>query len=170
MPGSPEDRPIPGPSGPPPPVPRTGGGPGTLLHVPARLDACAEVRAFVRGRAAELGADETATTDLVQAVDEWVTNVVVHGYRGSPGPVDVELERDAASIIVRVSDLAPVFDPGVAPRFDPSVPLERRRLGGMGIYLMRDLMDSIEHRPLPGGGNEVTMRRHCRTRARRGSG
>lgn len=141
-----------------------------LLRLDARLDACAEVRAFVRARAADLGADETATTDLVQAVDEWVTNVVVHGYRGSPGPVDVQVERDEASIVVRVTDRAPVFDPGVAPPFDPSVPLERRRLGGMGIYLMRDLMDSIEHRPLPGGGNEVTMRRYHRTPARRGNG
>ena len=140
------------------------------LRLQADLGRLAEVRRFVREVAPAVGADDRTVIDLVQAVDEWVTNVVVHGYRGSPGPVDVELERDAASIIVRVSDLAPVFDPGVAPRFDPSVPLERRRLGGMGIYLMRDLMDSIEHRPLPGGGNEVTMRRHCRTRARRGSG
>ena len=117
MPGSPEDRPISGASGPLSPAPRGGGGPGTALRLDARLDACAQVRAFVRARAADLGADETATTDLVQAVDEWVTNVVVHGYRGSPGPVDIEVERDAASIVVRVIDRAPVFDPGVAPRF-----------------------------------------------------
>jgi anti-sigma regulatory factor (Ser/Thr protein kinase) len=92
-------------------------------------------------------------------VDEWVTNVVVHGYRGAHGPVEVEVGRDGSSIVVRVRDRAPVFDPADAPGFDPSVPLERRRLGGMGIHLMRELMDSVEHRPLPGSGNEVTMRR-----------
>lgn len=142
---------------------------GTALHLDARVERLAELRAFIRAHAAELGADETAVTDLVQAADEWVTNVVVHGYRGGPGPVDVELDRDRASIVLRVRDLAPVFDPCDAPRFDPSVPLDRRRPGGMGIHLMRELMDSIEHRSLPGGGNEVTMRRRGRARARRGN-
>jgi serine/threonine-protein kinase RsbW len=119
----------------------------------------ADVRAFVRRAALALDADEAAVDDLVQAVDEWVTNVAVHGYRGAGGPVEIELERDAAGIAVRVRDRAPVFDPARAPAFDPAVPLERRRRGGMGIHLIREGMDRLAHRALPDGGNEVTMHR-----------
>ena len=117
----------------------------------------AGVREFVRRSAAALGAGETLAGEIVQAVDEWVTNVALHGYRGAGGPVEVELARDEAGIVVRIRDHAPVFDPAAAPPFDPSVPLERRRPGGMGIHLILEITDRFTHRPIPGGGNEVTM-------------
>ncbi|MEW6224250.1 MAG: ATP-binding protein [Chloroflexota bacterium] len=117
----------------------------------------ASVRAFVRRSAAALGAGETLAGEIVQAVDEWVTNVALHGYRGGGGPVEVELSRDEAGIVVRIRDHAPVFDPADAPPFDPSVPLERRRPGGMGIHLILEITDRFTHRTIPGGGNEVTM-------------
>jgi serine/threonine-protein kinase RsbW len=133
------------------------------LSLDADLATLGEVRAFVRATARELGADDQAVGDLVQAVDEWVTNIVRHGYRGDHGPVEVEIEGDGPQIVLRVRDRAPVFDPADAPPFDPDTPLHQRRPGGMGIHLMMDLMGSIGHRHLPGGGNEVTMRRVART-------
>ncbi len=136
---------------------------GATLRVDVDPAHLAEVRAFVRSTAAALGADDQAVCDLVQAVDEWVTNVDRHGYRGSGGPVEIEIDRDGAEIVVRVRDRAPVFDPADAPPFDPLVPLHRRRPGGMGIHLMHDLMGSIAHRRRAGGGNEVTLRRDCRS-------
>jgi serine/threonine-protein kinase RsbW len=127
-----------------------------LLHL-------ADVRAFVRGRAASLGADPRAVGDVVLAVDEWVTNVVRHGYRGDHGPLEVDVDREGSDIVVQIRDAAPVFDPATAPPFDPATPLRQRSPGGMGIHLMYDLMGSVEHRPLPGGGNEVTLRRVSRS-------
>ena len=53
------------------------------LHVRASLEVLAEVRAGIRSAARRLGADSAAVSGLVQAVDEWVTNVTVHGYRGA---------------------------------------------------------------------------------------
>jgi anti-sigma regulatory factor (Ser/Thr protein kinase) len=130
---------------------------GSVLRCGGDVAELAGVRAFVRRSAATLGADEAATDDIVQAVDEWVTNVALHGYRGAGGPVEVELARDEAGIVVRVRDRAPAFDPAGAPAFDPAVPLERRRPGGMGIHLIREVTDQFVHRALPRGGNEVTM-------------
>jgi serine/threonine-protein kinase RsbW len=130
-----------------------------MLRIDADLDHLAEVRAFVRVTVADLGGDDLAAGDVVQAVDEWVTNIVRHGYRGGHGPIEVELGREGRDIVVRVRDRAPVFDPADAPPFDPGVPMHRRRPGGMGIHLMMDLMGSISHQRRAGGGNEVTMRR-----------
>jgi serine/threonine-protein kinase RsbW len=95
----------------------------------------------------------------VQSVDEWVTNVVVHGYDGVSGPVDVEVRGDGADVVVVVRDAAPVFDPATAPAFDRDLPLTERRFGGMGIALIRDLCATFEHQALPAGGNQVTFRR-----------
>jgi serine/threonine-protein kinase RsbW len=133
------------------------------IRIRADLARLADVRAHVREAARMLGADDRAVDDLVQTVDEWVTNVIVHGYRGGDGPIDVTVERSGEQVVVAVTDRAPLFDPRSAPAFDPTVPLERRRLGGMGIHLMRELMDQVDHRPAAGGGNVVAMWRTVRT-------
>jgi serine/threonine-protein kinase RsbW len=138
------------------------------LHVESSLEVLAEVRAYIRLVARRLGADEPAVRGLVQAVDEWVTNVTVHGYAGGPGPVDIDVWREGADITVRVRDRAPVFDPATAPAFDSGVPLERRPFGGMGIALIRDLCATFEHRALPDGGNEVRFTRSAHTARREG--
>jgi serine/threonine-protein kinase RsbW len=139
------------------------GAPGRSLRLDVDLARLADVRAFVRATVIRMGADERAVGDIVLSVDEWVTNVVRHGYRGGHGPLEVDVDEEGSDIVVHVRDGAPVFDPATAPPFDPETPLHLRRPGGMGIHLMYDLMRSVEHRPLPGGGNEVTMRRVSRS-------
>jgi anti-sigma regulatory factor (Ser/Thr protein kinase) len=127
------------------------------LRIDADVERLKDVRRFVREVAPGLGADEAAVRDLVQAVDEWVTNVIVHGYRGAGGPIEVELGRSGDEIVARVRDAAPAFDPGTAPSFDPELPLERRPVGKMGIHLIRELCDRFEHRVPAGGGNEIAI-------------
>ncbi len=68
-----------------------------------------------------------------------MTNVVVHGYRGEPGPVSVTTRRDGDDIVIVVRDEAPAYDPASAAPFDRDVPLEQRPFGGMGVALIRDL-------------------------------
>lgn len=131
------------------------------LTIEADLGRLAEVRQFVRATAPGLGADEAMVRDLVQAVDEWVTNVIVHGYRGAGGPIEVELSRSRWEIEVRIRDAAPAFDPAVAPAFDATLPLEQRPFGKMGIHLIRELSDRFERRATAEGGNEVTICKDC---------
>ena len=85
----------------------------------------------------------------MQAVDEATTNVILHGYRGGPGWVEVAAERVGDRIVVTVTDEAPSFDPTRVPEPDLSVPPERRRPGGMGIHLIREATDrpSTSHDP-----------------------
>jgi anti-sigma regulatory factor (Ser/Thr protein kinase) len=141
-----------------------------ILRIEADVERLKDVRRFVRAAAPGLGADEAATRDLVQAVDEWVTNVIVHGYRGGRGPIVVELGRSGDEIVARVRDAAPAFDPATAPAFDPDLPLERRPAGKMGIHLIRQLCDRFEHRVAAGGGNENAMVKSTRTAPSRTGG
>jgi anti-sigma regulatory factor (Ser/Thr protein kinase) len=135
----------------------------TSIAIDAALGELAAVRAFVRERVAAAGGDELTMTDLVQAIDELVTNVIEHGYAGRPGRVDVSASRIGDELVFVIRDDAPPFDPRSVPDPPLDLPLERRPLGGMGVHLARTLTDRLDHRILPTGGNEVTVRKRLPT-------
>jgi serine/threonine-protein kinase RsbW len=60
-------------------------------------------------------------------------------------------------LVVCLRDHAPPFDPRSVLPPDPSLPLEVRPLGGMGVHLMKQLVDRVIHRVPPQGGNELTL-------------
>ena len=131
------------------------------LRIEADLERVAEVRALVRSAVdgADPGADPECQDDLVQAVDEAATNVIRHGYAGSPGWLDVRIERHGDRLVITMEDEAPPFDPSAVPPPDLGTPPEARRPGGMGVHLMRAGTDAITHSPRPGGGNILTLTR-----------
>jgi anti-sigma regulatory factor (Ser/Thr protein kinase) len=138
------------------------------LRIPAELDRVADVRAIVREVATANDARPDCLDDLIQAVDEATTNVIVHGYAGTAGSIDVDVVRQGEDIVVTIEDEAPSFDPSTTPEPDLTVSPERRRPGGMGVHLMRAALDRIDHRPRPGGGNILTLTRRLERRARGG--
>src|SRR5512137_62890 len=113
------------------------------LFVAAQVENLAEIRRFVREEATALGAGEEAICDLELAVDEAACNVICHGYKGCGGMIQVRVERDGDRLAVRVRDEAPLFDPTRHPLPDVTLPLEERRLGGLGIFLIRQVMDEV---------------------------
>jgi serine/threonine-protein kinase RsbW len=127
------------------------------LRIPADLERLAEVRHFVRDAAATADAPIDCLDDLVQAVDEAATNVIVHGYRGSPGELDVAVGFDGQRFVVTIEDQAPSFDPTTRPEPDLSVPPERRTPGGMGVHLIRAATDELTWQRRPGGGNILRL-------------
>lgn len=129
------------------------------LRIPAELGRIADVRAAVREVAVGCDAPEECENDLVQAVDEAVTNTIVHGYHGADGWLDVTAERVDDHIVITLEDEAPTFDPTTVAEPDLQMDPARRRPGGMGIHLIRLATDSMTHRPRPGGGNILTLTR-----------
>ena len=130
------------------------------LRVGNDVNRLADVRAFVRENVTELGGSRRAADDLVQAVDEATCNVMVHGYGGSPGEIDIEATRVGDAIQIRLLDRSTPFDPTAAmPRPDPKAPPAPNRPGGMGvgIELLRTMTDEVRHHVRPDGGNELTL-------------
>ena len=127
-----------------------------VLRIRADLDGLASVREFVRNHAHRNGADQEAVNDMIQAVDESVTNAIVHGYRGSEGFVEVALEVRGGSLVAQVRDAAPPFDPTAVPSPDMSLPIDKRPFHGLGVHLMRELTDSMSYKHT-GEGNELTL-------------
>jgi len=127
------------------------------LHVQADVHELARIRDFVETQASALGVAPDAVYDLVLAANEIATNIVIHGYRGQPGTIEIELRSEGDAIEIVLRDKAALFDPTLAPTPNISVPLEKRPRGGMGIHLTRKLTDAMLHRVSPDGGNEVTL-------------
>ena len=80
------------------------------------------------------------------ALDEVVSNVIRHGYGpGGAGEIDVRAEFDDDRVRLEVCDAAKQFNPLLFPEPDLSIPIERRSRGGLGIFLVRKLMDRVDY-------------------------
>jgi serine/threonine-protein kinase RsbW len=136
------------------------------LRIAAQLDNLKEIRRFIRETTAALGADESVTSDLVRAADEAAGNIIIHGYQLGGGVIEVEVEREGTDLLVRLRDSATPFDPTCVPAPDLSVPLEQRTPGGLGIYMLRQVVDQVLHCITPQGGNELTLIKHLQEEKR----
>jgi serine/threonine-protein kinase RsbW len=123
----------------------------------------AAIAEFVSERAQLAGLSEDQVFDIQMAVDEACTNAMEHAYDGQPdGQVRVccYVERD--EFVVRVTDYGRSFDPATIAPPDLSVPLEERQIGGLGLFLMKQLMDRVEYRADEKVGNQMVMRKRVR--------
>jgi anti-sigma regulatory factor (Ser/Thr protein kinase) len=96
------------------------------------------------------------------ALDEVVTNVVLYGFEeGNQETVTVQMSVNSAELRCEVVDGGRAFDPLQAPTPDLSAPLQDRELGGLGIHLVRSLMDRVNYRR-DGDKNVLTMTKRIR--------
>ena len=96
------------------------------------------------------------------ALDEVVTNVVRYGFEISAGQeVAVRVETMGDDLHSEVVDAGREFNPLDAPLPDLTAALEERALGGLGIHLVRSLMDRVEYRR-ENAKNVLTMRKRIR--------
>jgi len=113
---------------------------------------------------AEQGLSRAVTWPVDVSLDEVLANVVRHGLegRGDSARVDVELvleQGDPPRCEVRVADDGPEFDPLAAPAPDTSLAIDERPIGGLGIELVRRLMDEVRYERRNGRNHLRLVRR-----------
>ena len=123
----------------------------------ADLAQLAVIREFVAESSRALDADEQVIRDLQLAVDEICSNSIRHGYGGQAGQLEVSVERVGHSIKVVVRDWGMAFDPEQIAVPDLDLPLEERSLGGLGLFLVKQVMDEVRFEFDASKGNSVTM-------------
>lgn len=97
--------------------------------------------------------------DLNLALDEMITNVAKHAYPdGGEHQFSVEISIGDGEFWARIEDDGVEFNPTDHPTPDLDAPLEVRKEGGLGIFLVRQIMTSIEYQRV-GGKNVVTLRK-----------
>jgi serine/threonine-protein kinase RsbW len=137
------------------------------ISLPATSEGVARVAHEVAELGAAAGLPPARTYKLRLAAEEIATNIVDHGFGRAPrDPVpDFRMEWDCDEEWVRVHlvDTAGAFDPTAAPApTDLDAPLEERRMGGLGIHLVRASVDEFRYERR-GQRNRVTLGlRRCR--------
>ncbi len=125
------------------------------LRLPAQVDRMRLVRGAVAGAAGLCGLDDETTADVVLAVAEAGQNVILHAYGGREGEaIELEILRRSNAMVIRLRDFASPTDPeSMRPR-----DLEHIIPGGLGTHFIREIMDSAEFLPPPGGeGNLLQL-------------
>ncbi len=115
------------------------------------------MRAFVMESTMEFGGNSEAASELKIAVNEALTNIILHGYQGKPGHIEILVKREMNDIRLTLLDYATAFDPTSVEPPDISIPLEQRPIGGMGIQMMRSFTDELIYRLTDDGMNELIL-------------
>lgn len=102
---------------------------------------------------------------IVLAIDEAVTNIIEHGYnKGDSGSIDIEAEWDGDRFQVVIRDSARVFNPESIPAPDMAEHVKAGRKKGLGLFLMRQIMDEVRYRYKDGVQNELTLVKYSRSK------
>ncbi len=134
------------------------------LFSQARL--LASARALTSSFAARIGFDEVQCGQISLAVDEALCNVINHGYaRDDCGRIRVAIwelrDNPAGGMLIVVEDRARQVDPEtIRPR-----DLDDIRPGGLGVHIIREIMDHVEYTKRDGGGMRLSMTKHVPTPA-----
>ncbi len=128
------------------------------LQVPSSTENLALIREFVSAIGEQAGFSETETVQLALAVDEACTNVIEHAYQNEAShEVTVRVTVDDEEIAFEVIDRGRGFDPTQEPMLPVEELIRQRRSGGLGLRLIRTIMDDVQYRMIPGQKNELRM-------------
>jgi len=105
-----------------------------------------EVSAWLEEVMLGSGFTEEPILDTQLAVEEAITNVIVHGYKEPGGEVVITCHVNSDRVEVEIADTAPRFDPLSMPVPDLDGSIEERRIGGLGVFLIRQVMDGVSYR------------------------
>jgi serine/threonine-protein kinase RsbW len=116
------------------------------LTVPGTLESLEAVADYVAEAAAAAGLDEESSYRLRLAVDEIVTNVVLHGYgdTGNKGMLELQAGIDDRSLMIFIEDTGLTYNPQRYRRPEGlDLPIDQRQVGGLGVYLAMRSVDKF---------------------------
>lgn len=123
---------------------------------PAYLDLVGQ---FISGMARRCGFTERVVARVRLAIDEACANALLHGRLAAEDRLRISCWLSDRGMSVAVEDRGPVFDLESLPQPELGAPLEKRRIGGLGVYLMRRVMDSVVVEPRE-CGKAVVLAKH----------
>ena len=129
------------------------------LELSADVEELATIREFVVQAGQDLGLGKRIVYELELAVDEACSNVIRHAYGGPGGAIEVRIQPYDEGVEVVIRDWGAPFDPDAVPVPDVKAPLGQRQLGGLGLYIMRQVMDEVHFEFDAETGNRLIMRK-----------
>lgn len=128
------------------------------LIVKSTTDNLALVRKFTKQAAEECGFNEDTAEKIVLAVDEACTNIIKHAYKYLPdGKINIVIKFEKDRLAISIVDEGIHFNPNNVPEPNIVEYYKQKKVGGLGIFLMKKLMDEVKYSTISGNKNEVIL-------------
>ncbi|MFC1995669.1 ATP-binding protein, partial [Chloroflexota bacterium] len=114
------------------------------LKVAGKLDNLAGISDFIAEAMRRLGTEQY-TSQAQLAVDEACTNIINHSYDNqSEKPIEIHCSVTGNDLVIGIRDWGKPFDPDSIPPPDTQAELSDRKVGGLGVFLIRQMMDEVK--------------------------
>lgn len=128
------------------------------LIIKSKTENLSFVRDFISSLAQKCGLDSKDTQKIVLAVDEACTNIIKHAYNFSPdGDIAIHVKYLSDKFIVSIIDNGNRFEPELVPEPNLKLFQKEKKKGGLGMFLMKKLMDEVYYRNLSDKQNQVEL-------------
>ena len=130
---------------------------GRHLFMHNNIRQVSRIQDWLEAISPELGIDEMLIPGINLALEEAVTNVINYAYpKGTYGSIELDASLEGNELKFILSDSGKEFDPTLRPEADINAGVEDRPIGGLGIHLVRQIMDSVSYERKE-GMNILTM-------------
>ncbi len=132
--------------------------PARRLIMKNEMTEVGRMRTFFFSICREYGIDDETAKTLNLALEEWVANVISYAYpKGMRGHVEVTADVSDNVLTLVIKDHGAAFDPTQHAEVDIDASLDERAIGGLGIHLVRTIMDTVEYQRTSDGYNRLVL-------------
>ena len=131
------------------------------ITLPNDIATISQLSEFVETVCEEKGLDMALTMNLNLALEEAVVNVMSYAYPDSQGDVKVDIMIDDQKVVSILTDSGIPFDPTQKGDVDTTLPAEERPIGGLGIHLVKQIMDKVSYQYV-GNQNILTLEKNIK--------
>ena len=117
-----------------------------FLEVTNNISELHRIQAYLDKLAGEWNIPSKSLFQINLAVEELVTNIINHGYTSDQHTITIMFSLQDDVVTIQIKDEGKYFNPVTLPKPDTSASLENRKIGGLGIHLVKSLMDTITYK------------------------
>jgi serine/threonine-protein kinase RsbW len=100
---------------------------------------------FIESCLTDDGIDKNHKTAILTACEEVIVNIINYAYPQEAGNLEVDYNSEPGQIILTFIDGGQAFNPLKGPEVDITLPIEEREIGGLGILMVKNLMDDVRY-------------------------
>ena len=127
------------------------------MKIEAKIESLPEILTFLHTKAQENGLKSLAIHQLEIALEEHIVNIIQHAYKNEEKPIEVLFDKVGTQFCITVTDFGPPFNViEKEAHIDKSLPVQKRKMGGLGIVFIKKFTDYLEYRRID-DRNEVKM-------------
>ncbi len=128
------------------------------IQISAATENLQIIRSFIQEVARKAGFNDEQIDQIKLAVDEACTNAIKHAYHFDASKmIDLQIRLDSKKIDITITDNGPGFNPERLDQPDINKNARKAKPGGLGIHLMKTLMDDVRFHIIPGQKTEVHL-------------